>query len=66
LGILQLASLLPITVGGLGLIEGAFVFATGLLGVASPLAALGAVLMRITTMVSGLFGFSIWLRGRPS
>jgi uncharacterized membrane protein YbhN (UPF0104 family) len=66
LGILQLASLLPITVGGLGLIEGAFVFATGLLGVASPVAALGAVLMRLTTMVSGLFGFSIWLLGRPS
>ncbi len=63
-GILQLAGLLPITVGGLGVIEGVFVFATGLLGVASPLAALGAVLMRVTTIVSGFFGFLIWLRGR--
>jgi len=66
LGILQLASLLPITVGGLGLIEGAFVFAAGFLGVATQLAALGAILMRITTIVSGLFGLIIWLRGKIS
>ncbi len=66
LGILQLASLLPITVGGLGVVEGAFVFAAGLLGVASQFAALGAVLMRITTIASGLVGLTVWLRGRTS
>ena len=64
LGILQLASLLPISVGGLGVVEGAFVSAAGLVGIEPSLAALGAILMRMTAIVSGLFGFAIWLRGR--
>lgn len=64
LGVLQLASLLPITIGGLGIIEGAFIFVADILGISLPLAALGAVLMRITTMVSGLLGFWLWLQGK--
>jgi glycosyltransferase 2 family protein len=64
LGILYFASLAPFTIGGLGVVEGAFVFALTTLGVTMPLAAFGAILMRITSMISAVPGFWLWLRDK--
>lgn len=66
LGIVQFSSLLPISVGGLGVIEGAFVLSSSVLGVPSSLSALIALLMRLTTIVSALPGLAIWLHEKNS
>ncbi len=58
--------LIPVSVGGLGVNQGAYVFFYGLVGVSARLALAVSLLMQMVIYVSSLPGGFLWWRGRAS
>lgn len=66
--IVLLVGMLPISLGGLGLSEGAYVYVYSLFGIAVPLAFSAALLLRAQTILTGALGgvlYGLQKRGAP-
>lgn len=64
LPIIYLISLMPISLNGLGLSEGAFVILFSQVGVATPLALAAAVVRRVIHLMVSLIGGLLWIPAR--
>ena len=62
--LVSLVAMVPVTVGGLGTVEAAFVVALAFHGMPTPAAAAVALLNRAILVLCGLFGLAAWIMGR--